>query len=249
MSKVVLVTGASGGIGSEIARAFAKAGYKTAINYFSNKSAAQELCNDINKLYGSDNIRAAEIFGADVCDFCQVQNMFEQIKETLGEVSVLVNNAGAGKQIMFQDITPELWRETFAVNTDSVFNCCRAAVPYMINQKSGRIINISSIWGECGASCEVHYSAAKAAVIGFTKALAKELGPSCITVNCVSPGVIDTKMNAHLDTGSIDALIDETPLCRLGSPADIAEAVLFLASDKASFITGQILGVNGGFVI
>ncbi|MBQ8827996.1 MAG: 3-oxoacyl-ACP reductase FabG [Clostridia bacterium] len=248
MSKVVLITGASGGIGSAAARAFAKAGYKTAINYRINKTAAQELCSELNGLYGKNGC-IAETFGADVSDFDQVQNMFAEIREALGEISVLVNNAGTGKQLMFQDITPRLWRDTFAVNTDSVFNCCRAALPYMLNQKSGRIINISSIWGECGASCEVHYSASKAAVIGFTKALAKELGPSGITVNCVSPGVIDTKMNAHLDSDSINALIDETPLCRLGSPDDIANAILFLASDKASFITGQILGVNGGFVI
>ncbi len=244
-SKVVLITGASGGIGQAAAKAFAAAGYKIAIHYYTNEEAAKALRDEVRSAYGA----AAEIFCTDISDYNSVQKMCKEIVSSLGEISVLVNNAGAGSQVMFQDITPELWRKTFGVNTDSVFNCCQAVIPQMIHQKQGRIINIASIWGECGASCEVHYSAAKAAVIGFTKALAKELGPSGITVNCVSPGVIDTKMNAHLGSEAVASLIDETPLMRLGTPEDIANAILFLASENASFITGQVLGVNGGFVI
>ncbi|MBQ8165137.1 MAG: 3-oxoacyl-ACP reductase FabG [Clostridia bacterium] len=244
MSQVVLITGASGGIGSAAAKAFAQAGCKVAIHYNKNESAAKSLAEDL-----TEKGKECALFQADVSDFGQVKKMFSDIKNTLGEVDILVNNAGAGKQVMFQDISPELWRETFAVNVDGVFNCCQEAIPDMIRKKSGRIINISSIWGVTGASCEVHYSAAKAAVIGLTKALAKELGPSNITVNCIAPGVIDTAMNAHLGEDSLNALADETPLCRLGTPEEVADAILFIASDKASFITGQILGVNGGFII
>ena len=244
MSQVVLITGASGGIGSAAARVFAKAGYKVAIHYNKNEFSAKSLADEL-KTEGSE----CAVFQADISSAAEVSKMFSDIKSILGEVDVLVNNAGAGKQIMFQDISPELWRETFAVNVDGTFNCCRSAIGDMIRKKSGRIINVSSIWGVTGASCEVHYSAAKAAVIGLTKALAKELGPSGITVNCVAPGVIDTAMNSHLGEETLNELADETPLCRLGSPEEVAESILFLASEKASFITGQVLGVNGGFVI
>ena len=175
--------------------------------------------------------------------------MFSEIRNSLGEVDILVNNAGGGTQILFSDISDELWRETFALNVDGCFYCCKEALPHMIHEKQGKIINISSIWGVTGASCEVHYSAAKAAIIGLTKALAKELGPSGINVNCVAPGVIDTPMNAHLSEEAMNELKEETPLCRIGTPEDVANAVYFLASDDASFITGQVLGANGGFVI
>lgn len=244
MSEVVLITGASGGIGSATAKAFATAGYKVAIHYNNNKTAADSLKDEIISLGG-----ICDIFKADISDSAQVKKMFCDIKETLGDVAVLVNNAGKGKQIMFQDISDELWHDTFGVNVDGAFYCCREALSDMLRKKAGRIINISSIWGVTGASCEVHYSAAKAALIGLTKALAKELGPSNITVNCVAPGVIDTAMNSHLGEETLKELAEETPLSKLGTPEDVAEAVLFLASDKASFITGQVLGVNGGFVI
>lgn len=244
MSQTVLITGASGGIGSATAKAFSAAGYKVAIHYNSNADAANLLKKEIDSLGGE-----SAVFKADISDSAQVKKMFCDIKESLGEVDILVNNAGAGKQIMFQDISDELWQDTFGVNVDGAFYCCREALPDMIRKKSGRIINISSIWGVTGASCEVHYSAAKAALIGLTKALAKELGPSNITVNCVAPGVIDTKMNSHLGEEALKELAEETPLSKLGTPEDVAESILFLASDKASFITGQVLGVNGGFVI
>ena len=171
----------------------------------------------------------------------------EELFRLAGPVDVLVNNAGIAQQKLFTDITEDDWRRMFAVDVDGVFRCCQCALPHMIHEKSGCIINIASIWGEIGASCEVHYSAAKAAVIGLTKALAKELGPSHIRVNCVSPGVIDTEMNAMFDEETMRDLCESTPLGRIGSPEDIAAAVSFLASDAASFITGQTLSVNGLF--
>ena len=175
--------------------------------------------------------------------------MFAQVKSAFGSVEVLVNNAGIAQQKLFTDITEQDWNKMFDVDVKGVFHCCQCALPDMIHGKAGKIINISSMWGQVGASCEVHYSAAKAAVIGLTQALAKEVGPSHIQVNCIAPGVIDTEMNGHLDARTIDELKDETPLGVIGTTKDIANAVLFLASEKADFITGQVLGVNGGMII
>lgn len=174
--------------------------------------------------------------------------MFKNIRSQLGEVDVLINNAGVSNQKLFTDITDDDWRETLGVSLDGAFYCSREALPHMIRQKSGVIINISSMWGEVGASCEVHYSAAKAGIIGLTKALAKEVAPSGIRVNCIAPGVIMTDMMKSFDEETIEELRLETPLERLGTPDDIAEAAMFLASERASFITGQVLSVNGGFV-
>ena len=174
------------------------------------------------------------------------------IKETLykfGRIDVLVNNAGVSQQKLFTDITDEDWQEMISTNLTGVFNTCREGAKYMISQKSGSIVNISSMWGQVGASCEVHYSASKAGVIGLTKALAKELAPSNIRVNCVCPGVVMTDMMKDFSDEDISCLTEETPLMRLGSPKNIADAVAFLCSDRADFITGQVLGVNGGFVI
>ena len=162
---------------------------------------------------------------------------------------LLVNNAGIAQQKLFTDVTEEEWDRIFAVNVKGLYTCCRAVVPHMVRRHAGSIINVSSIWGEVGASCEVPYSASKAAVIGFTKALAKELGPSGIRVNCVSPGVIATEMNAALDPETLDALREETPLGTIGTPEDAARAILWLAGEDSAFVTGQVLGVNGGFVI
>ena len=244
MSKTVLITGASGGIGSACVRLFAAEGYKVAIHYNTDEAAANKLKDELH-----GNGCEAVCVSADLRDEAEVNGMFAEIEAQLGEVDVLVNNAGVSQQKLFTDTTLADYDYVFGVNTLGTVNCCRAALPSMIRRKSGRIINISSMWGVSGASCEVLYSASKAAVIGFTKALAKEVGPSGITVNCIAPGVINTKMNKNLTEADMAALSDETPLCRIGEPEEVAQAAVFLASEKASFITGQILGVDSGFIV
>lgn len=239
--KTVLITGASRGIGAATAEAFAKSGYSVIINYNKNKNTAQALARKISQLYKAD----CTAYGCDISDSPSVAEMFK----TFGDIDVLVNNAGISGQKLFTDITDEDWRRMVGVNLDGVFYCSREALRGMIKRKSGSIINISSMWGQVGGSCEVHYSAAKAGVIGLTKALAKEVAPSNIRVNCIAPGIIDTDMMKDFDEETRNELKNETPLLRLGTPEDIANAALFLASDKASFITGQILGVNGGLII
>lgn len=244
MSETVIVTGASRGIGKACALAFGKSGANVIINYTRSKEKAEELCEDISKLGGR-----ALPFCADVADRKAVDEMIAFAHSNFGSISILVNNAGIAEQIMFCDITEEKWDRMFAVDVKGVYNCIQAALPDMIHNKSGRIINISSMWGITGASCEVHYSAAKAAVIGMTKALAKELGPSGITVNAIAPGVISTEMNGNISEEIMSELKEETPIGRIGTPEDIAETAIFLASPKASFITGEVISVNGGFVI
>ena len=242
-SKTVIVTGASGGTGSAIASLFAEKGCGVVINYNKNESSALSLCAQLREK-GAD----VRTFRADVSDFAQAQALANFAKSEFGSADILVNNAGIAQQKLFTDITDEDFDRMFAVNVKGVFNCCKAVLPFMIHEKYGRIINISSMWGVCGASCEVHYSASKAAVIGLTKALAKEVGPSGITVNCIAPGLIDTPMNGNLSPETIAELCDETPVLRIGTPQDVAQAVFFLAQDSASFITGQVLGVDGGFI-
>lgn len=242
--RTVLITGASGGIGLATARLFAQKGYNVAVHYNSGEEKAKEICSALRQ-----EGFVAEPFCADVGDSAQVKAMFRSVEERLGFVDVLVCNAGIAQQKLFTDITDEEFRRMFSVNVDGVFYCCREAIPHMVHEKSGRIINISSIWGVRGASCEVHYSASKAAVIGLTKALAKELGPSGITVNCIAPGVIDTPMNACFDDTVMEELREETPLCRIGTPEDVAKAVWFFASEDADFITGQVLCADGGFIV
>lgn len=244
--KNVLITGGAGGIGSALSVAFAQSGCNIAVHYHHNKSGAQNLAKIICESYGT-NALAVE---ADVADRTSVNNMFDAIDETLGSIDVLVNNSGIAQQKLFTDITADDWRKMLGINLDGVFNCTQEVLKrYMLKRHSGVILNISSMWGQVGASCEVHYSTAKAGVIGLTKALAKEVGLSGIRVNCICPGVVMTDMMKDFDEQTIRDLREETPLNTLGTPKDIADAAVFLCSDKAKFITGQTLGVNGGFVI
>ena len=250
MQKTVLVTGASRGIGREIAVRFAKAGYNVAVNYCSHEAEAMQTVAMLNAMGGLFRVDNAAAFRADVSDPAQVEEMFTRIHGTFGGgVDLLVNNAGVAQQKLLQDVSPEEWDRLFGVNVKGMYLCARQALPDMIRRQSGNIINVSSMWGQVGASCEVAYSAAKAAVIGFTKALAKEVGPSGIQVNCVAPGFISTEMNASLAPEAAESLRQEPPLERLGTPRDVANAVWFLASQEAGFITGQVLGVNGGLVV
>ena len=242
MKKTVLITGGAKGIGASIVRMFAHEGYNAAINYNTSEGEANEL---LNELTGAGF--GAELFKADLRSEAQISAMFTAVNERFGGVDVLVNNAGIAHTGLVQDMTAEQWDNIFAVNVRSMFLCTKYALTYMLMKKRGHIINISSIWGMCGASCEAAYSASKAAVIGYTKALAKELGSSGIRVNCVAPGVIDTDMNRYLSADSISAIKEETPLGVIGKCGDAAEAVLYLA--RSEFVTGQIISPNGGLVI
>lgn len=244
MNNTVLITGASRGIGKAIAELFAENNYNVVINYRSSDVKAHELYNKLVK-----NNRSAMLIKADVSNREQVDEMYAKIKVAYGGVDVLINNAGIAEQKLFTDVSEDDWDNMFDINVKGMFNCTQAVLNDMISNKYGKIINISSIWGLVGASCEVAYASSKAAVIGFTKSLAKELGPSNICVNCIAPGIIDTDMNASLDDKAINELKEQTPLIRLGSVEDIANLALYLASDKANFITGQIISPNGGFVI
>jgi len=244
MNKTVLITGASRGIGAATAREFAKKGYLVAINYNRSKEQAEAVLEELRK-----QGYQAMIVKADVSNACEVQSMVDEVISQFGTIDVLVNNAGIAKQRLFIDISEEEWNRMLAVNVSGVFHCSQKVLPLMIKNQRGKIINVSSIWGITGASCEVHYSATKAAVIGLTKALAKEVGLSHIQVNCVAPGVTKTDMLASLDEETMHDLAEETPLGTIGEPSDIAHTILFLASDEADFITGQVISPNGGFVI
>ena len=235
----VFITGGSRGIGAACVRAFCQNGDTVAFLYHKEEQRAAAIAAETG----------AYAFQADLSDPASIEAAMAAVRECLGEIDVLINCAGVGQIKLFTDLTDADWRHMMGVNLDSVFYLCRAAAPAMIRQGWGRIINIGSMWGKVGASCEVHYSAAKAGLRGLTMALAKELGPSGITVNCVEPGVIDTDMNAALTDEDRAALCNETPLCRMGRPEEVAAAVSFLASEEAGFITGQCLGVDGGFAV
>lgn len=244
MEKTAVVTGASRGIGAATARALAAQGCRVAVCCRERRAQAQAVAAEICAAGGT-----ALPFCADVSDEAAVQAMFAAIRRTLGEPEILVNNAGIARQKLFTEVTAAEWDEMFGVCVKGAFHCCQAVLPQMIRRKWGRIINVSSMWGQVGASCEAPYSAAKAALIGLTKALAKEEGPSGITVNCVAPGVIDTEMMAAFSAKEKAALAEETPLGRLGTPGDVAAVIAFLASEAGAFVTGQVLCPNGGFVI
>lgn len=240
----MLITGGSRGIGSACAELFARKGYRIILNYHNSENQAMDLAYKLSR-EGADVLP----FRADVSDCNQVKNMVEAGEKRFGTIDVLVSNAGISQQKLFTDITPEDWRNMMSVTVDAAYYCCRAVLPGMIRRKKGKIVLVSSIWGMVGASCEVHYSTAKAALIGLTKSLAKELGPSDINVNCVAPGIIDTDMNSQLDSETRKILAQETPLCRIGNPHEVAESIFFLSSEQSDFITGQVLSPNGGFVI
>ena len=243
MKRVALVTGASRGIGRATAARLAREGYAVGVNYYERKDKADELAAALR----GEGCEALAV-QADVAVRAEADAMVQAVEDAFGPVTLLVNNAGVAGQALFQDVTDELWNRYFAVNLNGMRHTIQAVLPRMIHEKAGCIVNISSIWGQHGASCEVTYSCTKHAIIGLTRSLAMELAPSGIRVNCVAPGVIDTDMVQVLGQDTLRALAEQTPLGRLGTPEDIAAAVAFLASDGASFITGQVLTADGGFL-
>ena len=237
--KKVLISGGSRGIGRACVEHFAKMGHKVAFIYHTDDKSASECA----KATGAIPIKA------DISSHENAKLAVMAAIKVLGGIDVLVNNAGISLCALFTDTSYEDWKNVLDTNLSSAFSLCRECSKEMIRNHSGAIINIGSVWGRCGASCEVAYSASKAGLRGLTQALAKELGPSGVRVNCVEPGVIDTDMNAEHSKETMDELCDSTPLCRIGTAAEVANAVYFLADDAASFITGQILGVDGGFAL
>ena len=237
--KVVLISGGSRGIGREMVRLFSKNNYNVAFTYRSSSEEAEALAKETGAL----------AIMADSRDPSAVDLAVDKTISAFGKIDCLINNAAVSSFSLFTDITTEDWNDMLAVNLTGAFLYSQRTIPDMLKRKEGRIINVTSMWGLVGSSCEVHYSAAKAGLIGMTKALAKELGPSGITVNAIAPGVINTDMNSALTSEDREALVNDTPLMRIGEPSDVAEAALFLASDKASFITGEVLNVSGGYVI
>ena len=241
--KTVFITGAARGIGRATALLFAQRGWNVAFSYIKNTEAALDLEKKIRDSGGSAFGIKYDVASSDMC-----RSAVESVLARFGRIDSLVNNAGISLNGLVSDTNDDDWKRIFSVNTDGVFNMCRAVIPHMLNRNC-TIVNVSSMWGITGASCEAAYSASKAAVIGFTKALAKELGLSGIRVNSVAPGVIMTDMNSTLSEDDLKALADETPLGRIGEPDEVAKAIYFLTSDESSFITGQTLSVDGGFVI
>lgn len=244
MNRSALVTGSSRGIGRAVALELAREGWPVCINYLEHREAAEDLA----ALLRSEG-RMAMAFRADVSDRRAVNEMVSSAEAVLGPVELLVNNAGVAGQCLFQDVTDELWERYLGVNLGGARNAIQAVLPHMISEKRGCIVNISSIWGLRGASCETAYACTKAALIGLTRSLALELAPSHIRVNCVAPGVIDTDMVQVLGQDTLGELAAQTPLGRLGTPEDIAHAVAFFASERASFLTGQVLAADGGFIV
>ncbi|MGI6119373.1 MAG: elongation factor P 5-aminopentanone reductase [Desulfosporosinus sp.] len=244
MTRTVLITGGAKGIGKATAEVFAENNFNVVINYLSSKKAANSLANKLQK-------RGLAVLPlcADVTQKVQVDKMIKEACQAFGAIDVLVNNAGISHYKLFPEITEEEWDRMINVHLKGMYNCCKSVVPEMIRNKRGKIINITSIWGMVGASCEVSYSTAKAGMIGFTKALAKELGPSNIQVNCVAPGVIETDMLNSLTEADKNLLRKEIPLMRFGKVEEIAHLVLYLAKQEADYITGQVISPNGGLVI
>lgn len=241
--KHCLITGGSRGIGAATAYKFARENYKITFFYRADEESAQYTLERIRKITYD-----CLAFKVDVRDPDSVQSAVKEAVDTFGPIDVLVSNAGVSKIALLTETPPEEWSRIMDTNIGGLYILTYTVLPSMIARHQGSIITVSSMWGVSGASCEVAYSTSKAAIIGFTKALAQEVGPSSIRVNCVAPGVIDTEMNASLDDETRNSLSDSTPLCRLGTPEEVADAIFFLAEDTSSFITGQVLGVNGGFI-
>ncbi len=239
MNKTVFITGGSRGIGAEAVRSFSSLGYNVAFTYYNSKEIAQSIAKETG---------AKAIF-CDVSSSFDVNKAIQVATEYYGSIDILINNAGIDEFSLFTDITDAMWHKMIDTNLSSAFYACRAVLPQMISKKAGVIINISSMWGQVGASCEVHYSVSKAGLIGLTKALAKEVGPSQIRVNCIAPGVIDTDMNKNLTKEDLEELKTDTPLGEIGKTTDVVNTILFLCDDASSFITGQVFGVNGGYII
>lgn len=243
--KTALITGASRGIGTACAIALAKSGYNIVLNYNKSEEKALTLSKIIADNYSVDVM----CIKADVADKAQVDEMVNSALERFKGIDVLVNNAGISLSKLFTDTNENDWNKIISTNLTSVYNVTHAVLPSMLRNHSGNIVNISSMWGQVGASMEVAYSASKAGVIGLTKALSKEVAPSNIRVNCVAPGVIMTDMMSDYSDDEIDMIKDEIPMCELGTAKNVADTVAFLVSDKASYITGQVIGVNGGMVV
>ena len=244
MEKVALITGSSRGIGRAAALRLAREGYAVCINYLERRDKAEELLDALDR-----EGRPAMCFQADVADKAAVNAMAEAVRARFGPVTLLVSNAGTAGQMQFQDVTETQWDRYFGVNVKGAYNAIQAVLPDMLHAHAGAIVTVSSMWGLRGASCEVVYSATKAALIGLTRSLAMELAPTGIRVNCVAPGVIRTDMVQVLGQETLDELARQTPLGRLGTPEDIAEAIAYFASDRASFVTGQVLTADGGFIL
>lgn len=244
MAKTVIITGSSKGIGAASAILFAQAGWNVMICYNESHASAQILKQSLcSRGY---NVAFHKL---NVTNKLEADLVAKETEYTFGSIDALVNNAGISQQKVFNDITEHDWKNMIDVNLTGTFNCTQACLPYLLKNKDGTIVNVSSMWGITGGSCEVHYSAAKAGIIGFTKALAKELGPSNIRVNCVAPGVIDTTMNANLTVEDLNQLVEETPLGRIGTATEVASSILFLCEKSGEFITGQVISPNGGIVI
>ena len=244
MKQTALVTGSSRGIGRAIAVELAREGWAVCVNYLEHREAAEDLV----RLLRAEDWEAIAV-RADVSDRDAVEAMVRTAQAELGPIELLVHNAGISYQGLFQDTSNEIWDRTLAVNLTGARNAAQAVLPHMLSEKRGCIVNISSMWGLRGASCEVAYACSKAAIIGLTRSLALELAPSGIRVNCVAPGCIETDMVRVLGEETRAMLVEETPLGRLGTPEDIAHAVAFFASEKASFLTGQVLTADGGFIV
>lgn len=244
MNNTVIITGASGGIGSATAILFAEKGWNVVINYYKSGESAKMLASSLT----SRGYSVMTCF-ADVSDKSQVERMVYEVDRKFGRIDALVNNAGIAQQMLFTDITERDLNKMLDINLKGPIFCSQAVLPSMICQKSGKIVNVSSVWGVIGASCEVHYSAAKAGLIGLTKALAKEVAPSGIQVNCVAPGIIETPMNNNLSADDLTDFVNDIPLGRMGEAREVAELIYFLCSDASDYITGQVISQDGGIAI